>query len=46
MEQKQFLQQKMLEQLDMHLQKPRQRFNSEMDHRPKCKMQNYETPSR
>ena len=48
MEQKQFLQQKMLEQLDMHLQKrkSRQRFNSEMDHRPKCKMQNYETPSR
>jgi len=54
MEQKQFLQQKMLEQLDMHLQKwkSRQRshtfakINSEMDHRPKCRMQNYETPSR
>ena len=54
MEQKQFLQQKMLEQLDMHLQKLKSRhrshtfakINSEMDHRYKCKMKNYETPSR
>ena len=51
MEQKQFLQQKMLEQLDMHLQKLKSRhrshtfakINSEMDHRYKCKMKNYKT---